>query len=236
MHRPTPGPARAPATSVDASGPRIFYASPVHAVIARLRMSTERVTAALRGTHAVASEGRMPSLEGAVAWLNSRPLTRADLLGKIVAVQFWTYSCVEWLRTYPYLVEWSDKYDGSTLVVIGVHTPEHSFEHDIANVRRAVDGLGIRYPIAIDNHYAISNAFKSGYTPTLYVVDAKLRIRRHFVGEQGYDDAEQLIRQLVGETHPKGWEPPVLADDAPQPSMLQSEGRSQSDSVEVPDR
>src|SRR5215470_19666169 len=167
--------------------------------MAWLRATIERVTAALRGPHGVASEGHMPALDGATAWLNSPPLKRADLRGNVVAVQFWTYSCIEWLHTFPYLIEWSNRYRAAGLVVIGVHSPEHSFEHDIQNVRRAVDGLSITYPIAIDNRYAISDAFRNGYTPTLYVVDAKLRIRRHFLGDQDYDGAERLIRQLLVE-------------------------------------
>jgi len=102
-----------------------------------------------------------------------------------VAVQFWSYTCIEWLRTFPYLVAWADRYTGAGLLVIGVHEPEHSFEHDVENVRRAVNGLGIKYPVAIDNHYVISNALKNPYTPTLYIVDVKRRIRQHYFWRAG---------------------------------------------------
>src|SRR5262252_10424341 len=123
------------------------------------------------------SRDAMPPLDGATAWLISPPLTTAQLRGKVVLVQFWTYSCIEWLRTYPFLSAWADKYRDHGLVVIGVHTPEYSFEHDIDNVRKAVLGLGLRYPIAIDNHRTIADAFKNPYSPGLYIVDARGRIR-----------------------------------------------------------
>jgi thiol-disulfide isomerase/thioredoxin len=172
-------------------------AGTVRSALARVRLGMVRAKATLSTTPRVASEGKMPSLDGATAWLNSGPLTRADLRGKVVLVQFWNYSCIEWLRTFPYLSAWDDAYRPAGLVVIGVHTLEYSFEHDVDNVRRAVDGLGLKYPIAIDNHHAISDAFNNRYTPALYVVDAKRRIRRHYLGEQGYDEAEPLIRQLL---------------------------------------
>ena len=102
----------------------------------------------------------MPSLDGATAWLNSDPLSTVQLRGKVVLVQIWSYTCIEWLRTAPYVSAWFDQYRAHGLIVLGVHTPESSFEHDLENVRRAVKGLGLRYPIAIDNHYTISDAVK----------------------------------------------------------------------------
>jgi thiol-disulfide isomerase/thioredoxin len=166
-------------------------------VLAWIGLAVARAKAIFGVKQHVASEGKMPSLEGATGWLNSPPLRSHDLRGRVVLVQFWSYTCIEWLRTFPYLIAWDDRYTAAGLALIGVHTPEHSFERDIENVRRAVTGLGIKYPIAIDNHYTISEAFKNPYTPVLYVVDAKQRIRRHFLGEEGYDQAEQLIPQLL---------------------------------------
>jgi thiol-disulfide isomerase/thioredoxin len=141
----------------------------------------------------------LPSLDGATAWLNSPPLTTAQLRGRVVLVQFWSYTCIEWLRTAPYVSAWAERYVEAGLVVIGVHSPESSFEHDVTNVEHAVTGLGLRYPIAIDNHYAISDAFKNSYSPTLYVADARGRIRRRLVGESGYAESEGFIQQLLAE-------------------------------------
>ena len=141
--------------------------------------------------------GDMPPLDGATTWLNSAPLSRADLRGKVVLVQFWSYTCIDWLGTLPYVSAWSENYAARGLVVIGVHTPEHSFEHDIENVMRAPTGLGIRYPIAIDNHSTIWEAFKRPYSPSLFVVDAALHVREHLSGSEGYQQLDQLIRQLV---------------------------------------
>ena len=177
-----------------------------------LRLARARTMFNLPGH--VTSEGKLPSLDGATAWLNSPPLRAADLRGRVVVLQFWSYTCVDWLRTFPYLVAWEDRYTSAGLLVIGVHVPEHSFEHDVENVRRAVNGLGIKYPIAIDNHYVISDALKNPSTPTLYIADAKRRIRRHFFGEQAYDEAEQLIRQLLREAGAR--EIPPLADAQPR--------------------
>jgi thiol-disulfide isomerase/thioredoxin len=175
-------------------------AGPVHGARRWLGLRIARAKSRLLNlTRHVASEGKLPSLDGATAWLNSPPLRAADLRGKVVVVQFWSYSCIEWLRTFPHLIAWADRYAGAGLLVVGVHVPEHSFEHDVENVRRAVNGLGIKYAVAIDNHYVISDSLKNPYAPTLYIVDAKRRIRRHYFGEQGYDEAEQLIRQLLRE-------------------------------------
>ncbi len=148
-------------------------------------------------------EGAMPSLDGAVAWLNSPPLTREALRGKVVVVDFWTYSCVNCLRTLPYVRAWYDKYKDQGLVVIGVHAPEFAFEKDIDNVRRAVKDLGVDYPVAIDNDYAIWRAFDNRYWPAHYFVDAEGRIRYHHFGEGDYAESEAVIQKLLAEVGAK---------------------------------
>src|SRR6266571_8207219 len=145
------------------------------------------------------SEGNMPSLSGATDWLNSAPLTAVDLRGKVVLVQFWTFTCINWLRTLPYVRAWAEKYRDHGLVVIGVHSPEFAFEHDIENVRRAAKDMRIEYPIAIDNDYAIWRAFTNHYWPALYFVDAQGRIRHHQFGEGEYEQSEMIIQQLLAE-------------------------------------
>ncbi len=124
------------------------------------------------GLHVVSArlpdEGELPSLDGATGWLNSRPLTAAGLRGKVVLAGFWTYTCINWLRQLPYLRAWAGRYSGHGLVVIGVHTPEFSFEHDAGNVRRAVQDMRIDYPVATDTNYAVWLAFGNHYWPALY--------------------------------------------------------------------
>jgi thiol-disulfide isomerase/thioredoxin len=142
-------------------------------------------------------EGSLPSLADATQWLNSPPLTTADLRGKVVLVDFWTYTCINWLRTLPYLRAWADKYQDHGLVVIGVHTPEFDVEHDLDNVRRAVKNLRVDYPVAIDNDYAIWSAFNNHYWPALYVADAQGKIRHHQFGEGGYEQSEMILQQLL---------------------------------------
>lgn len=144
-------------------------------------------------------EGEFPSLNGATGWLNSPPLTAAGLRGKVVLVDFWTYTCINWLRTEPYVRAWAEKYKNQGLVVIGVHTPEFAFEHDVDNVRRAVQDMKVGYPVALDNDYAIWRAFKNEYWPALYFVDAQGRIRHHQFGEGDYDQSERIIQQLLSE-------------------------------------
>ncbi len=144
-------------------------------------------------------EGEFPSLDGATAWLNSPPLSAADLGGKVVLIDFWTYTCINWLRTLPYVRAWAEKYKEQGLVVIGVSTPEFEFEHTIENVRRSVEDMGITYPIAIDNDYAIWRAFDNNYWPALYFVDAKGHIRHHHFGEGDYEQSERMIQQLLAE-------------------------------------
>jgi thiol-disulfide isomerase/thioredoxin len=145
------------------------------------------------------SEGAFPSLNGANQWLNSVPLTPADLRGKVVLVNFWTYTCINWLRQFPYVRAWSEKYDDQGLVVIGIHTPEFAFEHNLDNVRREIAGLGVDYPVAVDNDYAIWRAFDNHYWPALYLIDAQGQIRYHHFGEGNYEQSEMMIRQLLTE-------------------------------------
>ncbi|MGA3302227.1 MAG: cytochrome c biogenesis protein DipZ [Methylovirgula sp.] len=144
-------------------------------------------------------EGPFPSLDGAVAWLNSPPLTPQALRGKVVLVDFWTYSCINCLRTIPYIEAWAKKYRSQGLVVIGVHAPEFAFEKDLDNVRRAMRELGIDYPVAIDNNYAIWNAFHNEYWPAHYFIDANGQIRHHHFGEGDYEESEKIIQQLLAE-------------------------------------
>ena len=144
-------------------------------------------------------EGELPSFRGATAWLNSLPLSQADLRGKVVLVDFWTYTCVNWLRTLPYVRAWAEKYKEHGLVVIGVHTPEFPFEHDLENVRRAVQDMRVDYPVAIDNDYAVWDAFDNHYWPALYIADAQGRIRFHQFGEGAYEQSEMVIQHLLAE-------------------------------------
>jgi len=144
-------------------------------------------------------EGTLPSLGGAVEWLNSPPLTAEALRGKVVLVDFWTYSCINCLRSLPYLKAWAEKYKDQGLVVIGVHAPEFAFERDPANVRKAVKDLGITYPVAIDNDYAIWRAFENEYWPAHYFIDAEGRVRYHHFGEGEYAESEAVIQDLLAE-------------------------------------
>ncbi len=144
-------------------------------------------------------EGVMPSLAGAVQWLNSPPLSAQDLRGKVVLVDFWTYSCINCLRALPYVRAWADKYKDQGLVVIGVHAPEFAFERNVDNVKKAIADLGIDYPVAIDNNFAIWKAFNNQYWPAHYFIDAQGRIRFHHFGEGEYDKSEQVIQQLLAE-------------------------------------
>jgi thiol-disulfide isomerase/thioredoxin len=159
-------------------------------------------------------ERDMPSLGGANAWLNSQPLKTEALRGKVVLVDFWTYSCINWLRTLPYVRAWAGKYKDQGLVAIGVHTPEFGFEHDIDNVRRAVKNMRIGYPVAIDNDQALWGAFSNQYWPALYFVDAQGHIRHHKFGEGDYQQSERVIQHLLAEAGRKGiiGQPLVPAD------------------------
>jgi thiol-disulfide isomerase/thioredoxin len=131
--------------------------------------------------------------------LNSPPLTTDELRGKVVLVDFWTYTCINWLRTLGYVRAWSEKYAGHGLVVVGVHTPEFPFERDVDNVRQAVEDMRVQYPVALDSDYAIWEAFSNQYWPAVYIADAEGRIRHHHFGEGGYEECERIVQQLLRE-------------------------------------
>jgi cytochrome c biogenesis protein CcdA/thiol-disulfide isomerase/thioredoxin len=148
-------------------------------------------------------EGKFPSLAGATAWLNSPPLTADALKGKVVLIDFWTYSCINCLRAIPYVRAWAEKYKDQGLVVIGVHSPEFAFERDVGNVKKAVADLKIGYPVALDNDYAIWRAFDNHYWPAHYFIDAQGRVRHHHFGEGAYDESERVIQELLAEAGKK---------------------------------
>jgi len=158
--------------------------------------------------------GGLAALRNATAWLNSPPLTADALRGKVVLVDFCTYTCVNWLRTLPYLRAWDAKYREHGLVVIGAHTPEFDFEHDLDNVRRALKTMRVAYPIAVDNEYAIWNGFSNQYWPALYLIDAKGATRFTHFGEGAYDESERKIQQVFGDLEAKGFSPELVTVDA----------------------
>ena len=144
-------------------------------------------------------EGEMPSLAGATTWLNSPPLRPESLRGKVVLIDIWTYTCINWLRTLPYVRGWATKYKGHGLVVIGVHSPEFPFEKDVENVRRSAKEMRVDYPIAVDSDHGVWRAFNNQYWPALYLIDAKGCIRFHQFGEGEYERTERVIQQLLAE-------------------------------------
>jgi thiol-disulfide isomerase/thioredoxin len=144
-------------------------------------------------------EGHVPGFDGATGWLNSPPLTTADLGGKVVLVDFWTYTCINWLRTLGYVRAWAEKYSDQGFVVVGVHTPEFPFERDIDNVRQAAQEMRVEYPIALDSDYAVWQAFSNHYWPAVYIADTDGRIRHHHFGEGGYEECERVVQQLLRE-------------------------------------
>ncbi|MDR6970382.1 redoxin domain-containing protein [Leifsonia shinshuensis] len=142
-------------------------------------------------------EGRLPGFSRATGWLNSEPLTPEGLRGRVVLVDFWTYTCVNWLRTLPYLRAWHDKYAASGLTIVGVHTPEFGFEHDRSNVTARTAALGVRYPVAVDDDYGVWEDFANHYWPALYLADADGRLRYHHFGEGEYARTEMMIQRLL---------------------------------------
>jgi thiol-disulfide isomerase/thioredoxin len=151
------------------------------------------------GTAPSLVEGHLPGFDGATGWLNSGPLKAADLRGKVALIDFWTYTCINWLRTLGYVRAWAERYEDQGLVVVGVHTPEFPFERDVDNVRWAANDMRVEYPIALDSDYAVWGAFSNRYWPAVYIADAQGRIRHHQFGEGGYAECERAIQQLLRE-------------------------------------
>jgi thiol-disulfide isomerase/thioredoxin len=163
------------------------------------------------GTEILPSEGRLASFDGATGWLNSEPLTPDGLRGGVVAVQFWTYTCVNWLRTLPYVREWDAKYHDHGLRVIGVHTPEFGFERKLDNVKAAAREMRVHYPIALDSNYAVWGAFANHFWPALYIADEQGHIRYHHFGEGEYAMSEMVLQQLLGEAGKEGFDPAFVS-------------------------
>ena len=154
----------------------------------------------LRTAGSLPVEGHLPGFfDGATGWLYSPPLGAADLQGKVVLVDFWTYTCINWLRTLAHVRAWAERYQAQGLVVVGVHTPEFPFERDIKNVRAAAKDMNVEYPVALDSDYRIWEAFANRYWPAVYIADAEGQIRHHQFGEGGYEESEQVIQRLLRE-------------------------------------
>jgi len=178
------------------------------------------------------AKSKLQALNGAVAWLNSPPLTAESLRGKVVLIDFWTYSCINCLRSLPYVKAWAERYKEHGLVVIGVHAPEFAFEKDANNVRRAVQDLGVTYPVALDNKFAIWRAFNNQYWPAHYFIDASGRIRGQHFGEGNYAESEQLIRQLLKEANASNL-PLMTNTEMPANGVSAASDDSQVDSPET---
>jgi hypothetical protein len=144
-------------------------------------------------------ERELPAFDGATAWLNAAPLTPAALRGRVVLVSFGTYTCINWIRSLPYVRAWADKYAGQGLAVVGVQTPEFEFEEDLDNVQRAIKEMGVHYPVAVDNDYAVWGSFDNHYWPALYFADSDGRIRHHHFGEGEYEASEMVLQMLLRE-------------------------------------
>jgi len=171
--------------------------------------------------------GDLPPLDGIGPWINSAPLTREQLKGKVVVIDFWTYSCINCLRSIPHVRAWYDRYKDDGLVVIGVHAPEFAFEREFANVQKAVADLGIRYPVALDNDWKLWRALKNNYWPAHYFIDAQGRIRYYHHGEGSYEESERVIRQLLAEAgHPPSMR--MAGATANEAAELAASGKVQS--------
>jgi thiol-disulfide isomerase/thioredoxin len=177
----------------------VLFVGAIGALIVTIAKDKHMIRQTMPAAAQLPIEGTFPSLGGATGWLNSQPLTVAGLRGKVVLIDFGTYSCVNWQRTLPYIRAWAEKYKDQGLVLISVHTPEFTFEQNIDNVRQAVQEIGLAHPIAVDNDYAIWQAFNNHYWPALYFIDAQGRIRHHHFGEGDYEQSERVIQQLLAE-------------------------------------
>ena len=184
--------------------------TPIGTVAEDKRVVQQMTPAAVR----LPIEGELPSLGSATEWLISPPLTAAGLRGHVVLIDFWTFTCINWLRSLPYVRAWAEKYRDQGLVVIGVHAPEFAFEKNLDNVRRAAKDMRVDYPIAIDNDYAIWRAFRNHYWPALYFVDAQGHIRHHQFGEGEYEQSERIIQQLLAEAGSSGIGHELVSVDA----------------------
>jgi thiol-disulfide isomerase/thioredoxin len=169
-----------------------------------LASAAAAIAAARLGIDRAPVKNELASLQAANGWLNSEPLTADGLRGKVVLVSFWTYTCINWLRTQPYLSAWHEKYRDRGLVLIGVHSPEFGFEKDLANVRRAAKSLGVTYPIAVDSEHRIWDGFANQYWPALYFVDAVGKIRERHFGEGEYEQSEKTIQRLLAKAGARG--------------------------------
>lgn len=174
----------------------------IRAVVAAAAIATGAASA--QDKSGLPVEGMIPSLSGATGWLNSEPLTSEGLRGKVILVDFWTYTCINWQRTQPYVRAWAEKYKDQGLVVIGVHTPEFEFEKNVDNIRPALKRFRVDYPVAIDSDYAIWKAFRNNYWPAVYIIDAVGNIRFHHFGEGEYERTEAVIQQLLREAGKSG--------------------------------
>ena len=168
----------------------------------------------LHGFPTAPNQAALASLERANEWLNSPPLTAQTLRGKVVLIDFWTYTCINWLRTLPYVRAWHEKYRNQGLVVIGVHSPEFSFEKNLSNVRWAVKDMRIGYPVAVDSEHVIWRAFNNQYWPALYFIDAQGRVRHHHFGEGAYEPSEMIIQRLLAEAGVGGLGDELVSVDA----------------------
>jgi thiol-disulfide isomerase/thioredoxin len=176
---------------------------------------------------------RSPGFGGATGWLNSEPLTAEDTLGRVVLVQFWTFTCINWLRTLPFVRAWSEAYEDDGLLVVGVHTPEFPYEHDLDNIRRAIEAMRIGYPVPVDNDYGVWDAFANNYWPALYFVDREGVIRDEHFGEGRYEQSERVIQELLGiDREPvavvgSGVEAPADLDDLDSPETYVGHARAE---------
>ena len=199
----------------------LAIAAPIAAFVENATMAQPNTSPGLRlpFLHGSAFDGllsrsTLPSVEHATEWINSPPLTASALRGKVVLVDFWTYTCINWLRTLPYVRGWAEKYRDRGLVVIGVHTPEFEFEKDLKNVRWAAKALQVSYPIAVDSGYVIWRGFDNNYWPALYFIDAQGRTRHHYFGEGAYEQSEMVIQRLLAEAGVGGISDDLVSVDA----------------------
>jgi thiol-disulfide isomerase/thioredoxin len=177
------------------------------------------------GTAPLPDQGPLPGFDGATGWLNSKALAPDGLRGQVVLVQFWTYTCVNWLRTLPYVRAWNEKYGSHGLAVVGVHTPEFGFEHNVDNIVDATKALRVTYPIAVDSDYGVWRTFNNHFWPALYMADAEGRIRFTHFGEGEYEMTEMVIQQLLREAARDGFDPDLVSVD-PQGTEVSADWRN----------